>query len=1027
MLTTRCEPRQTIKLRRIVLLAAIAVVAICALPSVAAATVRVGSYVGPDPFGVQAGKSGSLVLSVEGIPASLEVTLNDERTAYTFTTSTSFFQSGFSSTLGAQIDNIEDTCTGYSTTTLVCPISETPGAGESAEGPVHLWLIDDNSSVNWNLNHETVSPLPFADYPAPLVEMRSNAGTANVSNATGTTLNFVGGSDSTFYTAGSGKDTFDGGGGPSDTVFAGAHNVSCQIISLDGVANDGNGSGSLSGGGCAGPVVPGTEDNYTQVDVVNGGSLGDTLVGGAGNETLNGLDGFDLINGGPGSDDMSIGAGGGRITYEGRLDNLSITIDGNDNDGASGENDDLGTATNVTTGSGNDTLTGGASGVGVSLDGGPGNDTVTGSQQADGLTGGLGNDDLSGLGENDSLFPGPGSDTYLGGAGTDHLFYDDDTAGVTLTMGDGANDGEPGMNENLFSSIEDATGGSGNDVIAGDLNANRLNGGNGSDVITAGAGGDEIFDDSGLNSSAAGCDTVKPGTGDDAITFVDSLGGCSDTIDYSDSVTAVDVTLTNAVSTGNGPVGDDDEITQQAGKGADVKTGALADTVTITDSLDHSISTGALGDSIVGGAGSETIDAGTGTDQADANGGTDTLDYRARANPVFVSLGDATANEGEAGENDLANDFEKVIGGSGNDTLSGNDGSNFLDPRDGNDIVNGLGGDDTYIESAGSNQFNGGDGNDTLTASATPLGSDSFDGGGGNDKSDYSARSAPVTLNDDGVANDGASGEGDATTGVESLIGGSAGDDLGLFGAAIAATGGDGDDTFSMGSASDGADSAVGGGGSDTVSYADRTAPVTGNLATDVAGETGEADALNSIESLVGGGSADVLIGDDGANTLDGSSGNDTIDGRGGPDALNCGAGVDLLSYVERTSAVTVKFDGVANDGAAGEGDRDAACESIRGGKGSDKLTGNSLANVIFGGAGRDRIVGGRGKDRLSGDAGNDTITGGKQVDTINGGTGNDRINARDKAKDSLDGGKGKDKARVDKRDKRRSIEKLLR
>jgi hypothetical protein len=54
-------------------------------------------------------------------------------------------------------------------------------------------------------------------------------------------------------------------------------------------------------------------------------------------------------------------------------------------------------------------------------------------------------------------------------------------------------------------------------------------------------------------------------------------------------------------------------------------------------------------------------------------------------------------------------------------------------------------------------------------------------------------------------------------------------------------------------------------------------------------------------------------------------------------------------------------------------------------------LTGNGIANSIFGGSGQDFIYGLDGADTLSGADGNDVLEGGGGADTLNGGGGNDR------------------------------------
>jgi serralysin len=58
------------------------------------------------------------------------------------------------------------------------------------------------------------------------------------------------------------------------------------------------------------------------------------------------------------------------------------------------------------------------------------------------------------------------------------------------------------------------------------------------------------------------------------------------------------------------------------------------------------------------------------------------------------------------------------------------------------------------------------------------------------------------------------------------------------------------------------------------------------------------------------------------------------------------------------------------------------------------------------------------------GAAGNDTLTGGGGRDVLLGGAGKDTLLARDRLRDTANGGPGDDRARVDRTDVLRSIEK---
>ena len=78
------------------------------------------------------------------------------------------------------------------------------------------------------------------------------------------------------------------------------------------------------------------------------------------------------------------------------------------------------------------------------LVGGSGNDLLVGSDDdifIEGFWGKSGNDDLRGLGGIDTFSGGLGADVIEGGDGADRVFYDDHTAGVTVSIDNAANDG----------------------------------------------------------------------------------------------------------------------------------------------------------------------------------------------------------------------------------------------------------------------------------------------------------------------------------------------------------------------------------------------------------------------------------------------------------------------------------------------------------------------------------------------------------------------------------------------------------
>jgi hypothetical protein len=95
------------------------------------------------------------------------------------------------------------------------------------------------------------------------------------------------------------------------------------------------------------------------------------------------------------------------------------------------------------------------------------------------------------------------------------------------------------------------------------------------------------------------------------------------------------------------------------------------------------------------------------------------------------------------------------------------------------------------------------------------------------------------------------------------------------------------------------------------------------------------------------------------------------------------------------------------------------ANDVIRGGPGNDR---------IRGGAGRDRLYGGSGHDRVSGQSGRDLLVGNTGRDRLYGNRGNDTFFSRDTRQlDRIWGGKGRDRAKIDRADRVWLVERVFR
>ena len=150
-------------------------------------------------------------------------------------------------------------------------------------------------------------------------------------------------------------------------------------------------------------------------------------------------------------------------------------------------------------GAGNDTLTGGD--ARDALFGGDGDDVLVGGAGGDFLDGGNGRDHLDGQGGDDTLQGGLGDDLLVGGRGVDAASYLDRDGGVGVFLN--PDDGVSGAagEADLLRDLEQALGGSGDDVLVGDAGPNylfglagddTLRGGDGRDTLEGGAGSDEL-------------------------------------------------------------------------------------------------------------------------------------------------------------------------------------------------------------------------------------------------------------------------------------------------------------------------------------------------------------------------------------------------------------------------------------------------------------------------------------------------------------------------------------------------------
>ncbi len=116
------------------------------------------------------------------------------------------------------------------------------------------------------------------------------------------------------------------------------------------------------------------------------------------------------------------------------------------------------------------------------------------------------------------------------------------------------------------------------------------------------------------------------------------------------------------------------------------------------------------------------------------------------------------------------------------------------------------------------------------------------------------------------------------------------------------------------------------------------------------------------------------------------------LTGGPGADRLDAtGALTASVSYADHTEAVTVRLNGLADDGAAGEGDNVLGpVTGLTGGSGNDLLEAGPAGSGLSGGGGDDTLVGSPERDTLNGGDGDDELFGNAGNDYLTGATGAD-------------------------------------
>ena len=592
---------------------------------------------------------------------------------------------------------------------------------------------------------------------------------------------------------------------------------------------------------------------------------------------------------------------------------------------------------NVVGGSGNDTLIG--NGLANTLHGESGNDSLQGASGNDTLVGGSGDDSLNGGVSNDLyLFAANeplGADVILDSSGVDRVSFESTQSDVAFDLSLASSQTvNPHLTLTLNASvIENLIGGDGNDHLTGNNSANILVGGAGDDWLAGGIGNDTYAFDT---STPLGTDSL-----------IDSVG--VDTLSFAGSSMAINVNLSLAT-----PQEVNAHLSIQLDGAFENGTGGDGDDTLIGTGGSNSLTGGKGNDLLQGGLGNDTYlfdaDDDLGSDTLADSGGVDSLHFGSTSADVQYDLSSGvqqTVNSHLVLTLTLPEDFENIVGGTGNDTLSGNGRNNSLTGGAGNDTLHGMSGIDSLTGGAGDDLLEGGSQDDIYLFDAdNPLGMDTIDESvGGVDTLNFSAttsRSINLTL---------------ASTDTQSL---------------------NSNHQLQLLSGSE-VENAIGTALSDTLSGNALSNRLQGNAGNDI---------------LMGLDGDDVLVADVGDDILDGGLQNDryqfdTDPALGlGADTIQDAGGVDVLDFASVTTmGVTLDLSTsspqLINSRLTLTLTDPAGIEMVLGSAQADSIQGNDLANVLVGNGGNDQLNGGLDRDILVGGIGLDHLNGGEDEDIL--------------------------------------------
>lgn len=442
-----------------------------------------------------------------------------------------------------------------------------------------------------------------------------------------------------------GADAFSGGTGGTIGGQNGFAGDEAEYVDRTSAVN-------ISIGGAADGAAGENDSIGADIEILSSGSGADTLTGsGAPSEFFFGRDGNDTMRGGTGTgpdgiDRFNGGNGVDNVSYSTRTDPITAVIDDPAviSPPATTDNDDIGSdVETVFGGTANDTLIG--NDADNTLSGNGGDDTLRGGQQGV-----------------------DGADEYVGGAngaGGDTVSFSHRGDDVSADIGGGDDDVDL---DDVQTTVENVTGGGGDDTLIGNGSANVLSGGAGDDNLAGG----QVPGPDGADTFIGGTDGTPGGAHSEN----------KDLVTYFNRTDDISANLTSGVG---GAAGEADVIDATMERA----TGGSGDD-TLTGDAEANLLEGNNGDDTFAGG------QGAGPDGADTfNAGGqgvagDTVTYATRTDDVTATIGGAADVDGD----DIQSAIDNVTGGSGDDGLTGDADANRLEGGGGQDALSALGGAD---------------------------------------------------------------------------------------------------------------------------------------------------------------------------------------------------------------------------------------------------------------------------------------------------------------------------------------------